>query len=522
MSRITGIELGRDWCVLTRVRAVGGAAEVSAVHTIDRAAWLRLDGGVVAALREARRQNRFPRRAVVVAWGLSDPATPDTPYVQPLLLPLLEAGFKVNRLLTAPEALAALARLRPRPFGEGRVWLALNTQGAAIAILRDRELLFTRSFDWTYSPNPAGPRAELLQRYSLVAHLAPEVRRGISMARNAHGATVNVAVTCGNLPDLRSLTMPLIEELELEVETLDSAEGLVPTGSARTDRFEESAPALRLAIAAACSSAPAQARRPASVGPLLRLAAAAVIVASIGWVAWQQFDGTRAKPAGVRVAPTAPQTRSVPNTAKPQTTQPVAKPLPPTETAAQLAAKLPQSAERPAQPSAAPPTPRTQPTEKPTSPAAAAPSAEKPTQRPLQTAPPPPPPAIVTVPPVVTTRTSPSRSVTTPNPPTPSPGPVIAEPSPALPIAAEELQNAVARPARPARPPVPLKHPVPVVESILISHNRRVAVIDGAIVGIGGSVGPRVVIRIERNGVVLREPSGYELHVPLRRASGAG
>ena len=45
-------------------------------------------------------------------------------------------------------------------------------------------------------------------------------------ARKA-GAPVDAVVTCGNLPELRSLTMPLIEELDVEVETLDSLEGLV-------------------------------------------------------------------------------------------------------------------------------------------------------------------------------------------------------------------------------------------------------------------------------------------------------
>ena len=42
-----------------------------------------------------------------------------------------------------------------------------------------------------------------------------------------YGTPVDAVVTCGNLPELRSLTMPLIEELDVEVETLDSLEGLV-------------------------------------------------------------------------------------------------------------------------------------------------------------------------------------------------------------------------------------------------------------------------------------------------------
>ena len=92
-------------------------------------------------------------------------------------------------------------------------------------------------------------KAQLLQRYSLVAQLAPEVRRGIAAVRANRGLTVEQAVTCGDLPELRSLTMPLIEELDLEVETLDSTEGLRAVGKARAERFAESAPAIRLACA---------------------------------------------------------------------------------------------------------------------------------------------------------------------------------------------------------------------------------------------------------------------------------
>jgi hypothetical protein len=54
------------------------------------------------------------------------------------------------------------------------------------------------------------------------------------------------------------------------------------------------------------------------------------------------------------------------------------------------------------------------------------------------------------------------------------------------------------------------------VDSILISRVRRVAIVGGTIVGIGDSVGSRVVVQIERNAVVLREPSGHELRVALR------
>ena len=67
---------------------------------------------------------------------------------------------------------------------------------------------------------------------------------------------------------------------------------------------------------------------------------------------------------------------------------------------------------------------------------------------------------------------------------------------------------------------VPLSSPLPVVNSILVAPDRRLAVLDGEIVREGDAVGLRVLIRIEPRAVVLREPSGNEIRVPIRRKPG--
>jgi len=67
---------------------------------------------------------------------------------------------------------------------------------------------------------------------------------------------------------------------------------------------------------------------------------------------------------------------------------------------------------------------------------------------------------------------------------------------------------------------VPLSSPLPVVNSILVAPDRRLAVLDGEIVREGDAVGLRVLIRIEPRAVVLREPSGHEIRVPFRRNPG--
>ena len=58
------------------------------------------------------------------------------------------------------------------------------------------------------------------------------------------------------------------------------------------------------------------------------------------------------------------------------------------------------------------------------------------------------------------------------------------------------------------------------VNSILVAPDRRLAVVAGEIVHEGDRVGRRVLIRIERDALVLREPSGHEVRVPIRRRPG--
>lgn len=58
------------------------------------------------------------------------------------------------------------------------------------------------------------------------------------------------------------------------------------------------------------------------------------------------------------------------------------------------------------------------------------------------------------------------------------------------------------------------------LDSILWDGERRLALVDGLIVGVGDPVGLRTVARIEREFVILREPSGFEVRVPLRQAYG--
>jgi hypothetical protein len=458
---------------------------------------------VTAAVREVRRQQRLPRRAAVILWGLPDNASPLEPSTRAAVRPILDAGFKIDRVLTPPQALACLAATRPRPDGDGAVaWLALNRHGAAIAIVHGGELLFGRSFDWIYQPSLASSRAQLLQRYSLVAHLAPEIQRGMAAVRASHGVRVDTAVTCGDLPELRSLTMPLIEELDIEVETLDSTEGLRAVGRARGDRFAEYAPGIRLAAAAAIAPRDQAAR----VAPPLRAAAAALALVILGWSVYRFWPVV---PAGqVAAPPSASRSVEQGTAAAPRTSQAPQEASPraiPRESAPTPDKLLPPPGDdvRPGLPSSA--ASASQPTSTTGQIPAPSPAGQVSSRSP----------AMEKVPPVeqppgpATQKSAPAQTTSLPT----SSAPPMAQPTPAAPVSAQPPRRAAESP-RVEKGPVPLKDPLPRIDSILIDRGRRLAIIDGAILKVGDLVGPRVIVRIDADAVVLREPSG--LHVSVR------
>jgi hypothetical protein len=65
----------------------------------------------------------------------------------------------------------------------------------------------------------------------------------------------------------------------------------------------------------------------------------------------------------------------------------------------------------------------------------------------------------------------------------------------------------------------PASDPLPTVEGILIAPERRLAVVDGTVVGVGDAVGSRHVVRIEADAVILRDSAGRDVRVPVRPKS---
>jgi hypothetical protein len=475
MRNITGIEIGPESCVLARIRRDRGVPRVLAVHGVRADEALLPDVDRAEHLRQVRREKGFPRHAVVVWWGLAEGASSGGPLTKAALAPLLEAGFVIDAVLSPPEALAVLARQRPRVAGRtSAAWLSLNRDAAAIAIVDDGDLLFSRVFDWHYR-SATTLREELLQRYLLVAHLAPELRHGFDVVGSERGVTVDAIVTCGGLPDLRSLTMPLIEELDMEVETLDSFDGLDLVDPTMAQEIGERAPALRLACAVAADPKLGGRRDPVRTSMVAAAAVvAALVVSSVLWLrdgAEPVAGAPTASPAEARIASTAPR----PAPSSPAQTSPAPRP--------------------PDEPPIAPPQRGRGPIESPM-------------------------PAATTGRGVPPGRIEPPRTAA-------RQGPEVRETAPLQPplSVGRRPQPAPLQPAgrvadRPPRKPLPLNAPLPVVNSILVSPDRRLAVVDGEIVREGQAVGPRLLIRIEPGELVLREPSGHEVRVPIRRRVG--
>ena len=456
MASTTGIEIGSNACTLAGVRAgAGNAIDVRALATIEGGDWPSGDSDRSLLLRSIRRAEGLPRRAVVVSWGFAEPL--DDGFARAAVQFVEDAGFTIESVLSPPQALARVADTRRRLGSpQATVWTALNTDAVAIAILAGRELLFTRTFRWSFKHGLTATRAQLLQRYSLVAHLAPELRHAIEIVRASYDVVVDGVVTCGNLPDLRSLTMPLIEELELEVETLDGIDGLRASGRVGPDRLLEAAPAIRLACTAALTSTP-QGQAPLLNGvtfmqeepsAFVRVGAAVALIGALIWGAVSFRPLWHGAPV-----------------------------------------KLPETAARysvapPAQPKAETATPE---------------RAEGPVPEPKNDSTP------------VSTVLSVHPEGTTPPPPPTADG---RSPSLSTSTSSSAGQQRTARSDH--RQPVPLAEPLPRVDSILIDQERRLAVIDGAVISVGEAVGRRTVAGIERDAVLLREPSGLIVRASVR------
>ena len=173
--------------------------------------------------------------------------------------PLIDAGFSIDRVVTPAVAHAAIVRMRRGTIpGAVSAVLSINAQATGITVVRDGAVLFAREMPWGHDTAPAEPGAEPRDPSRLTEKLAAEMRRSLLFVKQNLRVDATQILVCGDMPELRTLTAPLMHELNIEVETLDSVEDLDVTRlSTLADEFRAGAGAFRTAVAIAADPEPA-------------------------------------------------------------------------------------------------------------------------------------------------------------------------------------------------------------------------------------------------------------------------
>ena len=133
--------------------------------------------------------------------------------------------------------------------------LSVNARATALTILRGSVVLVARELPWGHETERAEQAGAGIDPNRFARNLASELRRSFVCLRQTHKAEVTHVLVCGDVPDMRSLTGPLMHELGVEVETLDAIEDFdlsrIPDSA---DEFRSRLAALRTAWALAADA----------------------------------------------------------------------------------------------------------------------------------------------------------------------------------------------------------------------------------------------------------------------------
>jgi hypothetical protein len=228
---------------------------------------------------DAKLRSLRNRRAAVVVWNAASDHRQ-----------ILAAGIRVRTVMTPAAALSSLARLR-REFWTPNaleVFVALEERVTCIALMRNGALIASRDLGWGYV-DQSGSGLELRGREDIATRLVDAIGEFVAATGGAPGDIKHICI-CGGHPELRSVTAPLMEQLDLEFEPLDSLFGIDAAQLPEpVDEFRERSAELRLAWAAAADSPPTinllRARNRQALKTLLGAAVLAGVVAAliVGW-----------------------------------------------------------------------------------------------------------------------------------------------------------------------------------------------------------------------------------------------
>jgi hypothetical protein len=408
---------------------------------------------------------------------------------------LVDAGLRVRSALTPAAALAGIARSRRATSVPDAVeaWVALEETSACLVLTRGGALVAARDLPWGFL-DEHGEGRDVRRREDIVMRLGDELTDFFT-AHEQTGRVSQVCI-CGGLPDLRTTTLPLMERLEVEVETLDSLFGIdsgcLPEPA---QSFRERASELRLAWAAAAEwptiNLLRASRRRTSHVLLSRAAVVAGVATGFGGV-WNvsridAWDTTVPAPVIRTVSnaesPLLPLVEVKPSTDAPAPPQPIVQ-------APLVATALPLVVEEPLAVTMAP-APVVQPP-----PALPEPPAIRREPPPIRQAPP--------------IRQEPSPVERALTAVAMAPPLIRSEPRPVVDVAPGPARVARAAPARVA-PPQRVDDPPPldaVVGGILFSADRQLAIVDGRVVGRGDEVRGATVVEISARAVFVRDGQG--------------
>ena len=423
---------------------------------------------------------RRSRRPVVVALA-------DASLIAAEIDPLVRAGIRVRSVVTPAVALASIARARRATSAQAGIeaYVVIEESTTCVALMREGVLTIARELNWGFVADAVS--GDIRPRADIASRLAIELDQFFdALGRSAKSAT-QVCV-CGGVPDLRSMTVPLMERLDVEVEPLDSLFGIKAAGLPEPeDEFRDRIAELRMAWAAAADWPPyINLLRTRRREETKRRFAAAAVVAGVAAGLGGAWGIART------IHPSAPAPKPAARTASARVTPPpVAMPVvkapvaPPPLAARRTVATSTRSLVRPLTPVPLP----------------------LPAPAPVVAAVPPPPvqerPALRTTPPVRPQTAAASR-----------------------PPSSATVRGEVAAPREPPRPalrtstaprPVPstpAPKPEPVLPfdadlgTILYSSDRKLAIVDGRIVGIGDVVRGARIVEITPTAVMLRDPRG--------------
>jgi hypothetical protein len=469
--------------------------------------------GMLADIAPGTIADEGDRRSVLVVLGAAE-------RLRLALQPLVDAGVRIASVATPADALAALARLRRALSSPDAVeaYVALEETAICIALVRNGRLLAGKELDWGFLDGDASvrPREEVAER------LAADVADFLTAVGSSQRSVSQVSI-CGGMPELRSMSVLLTDRLDIEVEPLDSLFNIDAANlPEEPPDFRERLAELRIAWAVAVERPIVidllrDRHRRAARTRLARAAVAAGIVAGLG-LGWQlersgrlpELRTSAARPeqttarASTPVPPEhAALDRTVQAPAPIPPTQPMPSPSPMPTPDARNAGSSREApavvAEKPSAPlSASKPSNPSNPSGATSTPSTAATAAQRSTASSA---------------PASSTSTAPAdasrRNQVKPNePPATTSGNAVGRAAaPASPPRPTTSGVDVRTPTRESSAPAPLPFDA-VLQTILYSPDRQLAMVDGRIVAIGDSIKDARVVEITATTVLLRDGQG--------------